>query len=91
MGGFFGCKLNLSMNQSGDIVSTAYRMGIQQADLKMLEQLVEGLKAKLHADRGYISQELKSNLKNQDIDLTTYHQKNMKSIQLSTSDEYHLK
>lgn len=41
----------------------------------MVEQLVEGLQAKLYADRGYISQELKSKLKEQGIDLMTYHRK----------------
>ncbi len=50
-----------------------------------------GLKAKLYADRGYISQDLKSRLKSQDIDLITYHRKNMQAIQLSESDQYHLK
>lgn len=61
------------------------------ADIKMVEQLVEGLQAKIHVDRGYISQELKSRLKDQAIDLITYHRKNMKSVQLPASDEYHLK
>ena len=59
MGWFFGCKLHLIMNQSGDMVSTALSNG-HTADIKMVEQLVEGLKVKLYADRGYISQELKS-------------------------------
>lgn len=57
----------------------------------MVEYLVDGLKAKLYADRGYISQELKSRLKTQNTDLITYHRKNMKSVQLSISDEYHLR
>ncbi|WP_166172222.1 IS982 family transposase [Acinetobacter sp. SA01] len=90
MGWFFGCKLHLIMNQSGEIVSTALSNG-HTADIKMVERLVEGLKVKLYADRGYISQELKSRLKSQGTDLITYHRKNMKSVQLSTSDEYHLK
>ena len=38
-----------------------------------------------------ISHELKSRLKNQGIYLITYHRKNMKSVQLPASDEYHLK
>lgn len=46
----------------------------------MVEQLVKGLKAKLYADHGYISQELKSRLKLQNIDLTKYHRKNMGSV-----------
>lgn len=61
------------------------------ANIKMVEQLVEGLKAKLYADRGYISHELKSKLINQDIDLITQHHKNMQVIQLSAEDEYHLR
>lgn len=90
MGWFFGCKLHLIMNQSGEIVRTALSNG-HTADIKMVEQLVKVLKAKLYADRGYISQELKSRLKAQGTDLVTYHRKNMKSVQLSTVDEYHLK
>ena len=57
----------------------------------MVEYLVDGLEAKLYEDRGYISQDLKSKLKDQGIDLITYHRKNMQSIQLCQSDEYHLK
>jgi hypothetical protein len=60
------------MNQSGDIVSTALSNG-HTADIKMVEQLVEGLKANLYADRSYISQELKSRLKSQATDLIKYH------------------
>src|SRR5690606_37746534 len=78
------------MNQFGEIVSSGLSNG-HVADIKMVEQLAEGLQAQLYADRGYISQELKSRLKEQGIDLITYHRKNMKSIKLSTSDEYHLK
>ena len=90
MGWFFFCKLHLIMNQSGDIVSTALSNG-HTADIKMVEQLVEGLKANIYADREYISQDLKSKLKNQDIDLITYHRKNMQAVCLSKADEYHLK
>lgn len=45
----------------------------------MVEHWVEGLEAKLYADRGDISQDLKSRLKDQSIDLITYHRKNMSS------------
>lgn len=90
MGWFYGCKLHLVMNQFGEIVNSALSNG-HIADIKMVEQLVEGFEAKLYADRGYISQDLKSKLKEQGVDLITYHRKNMQSIQLSASDEYHLK
>lgn len=77
MGWFFGCKLHLIMNQSGNIVSSALSNG-HTADLKMVEQLVEGLTVKLYADRGYISQALKLTLKGQGINLMTYHRKTCK-------------
>ena len=45
------------MNQSGGIVNTILSNG-HTADIKMVEQLVQGMIAKLYADRGYISHEL---------------------------------
>ena len=42
-------------NQSGKMVSTVLS-NRHTADIKMVEQLVEALKAKFYADRGYISQ-----------------------------------
>lgn len=54
----------------------------------MMEHFVEGLEAKLYADRGYMSQDLKSRLKAQGIDLITYHRKNMRFVQLCASDAY---
>ena len=41
MGWFFGYKLHLIMNQSGDMVSTA-SSNEHTANIKMVEQLVEG-------------------------------------------------
>jgi len=87
---FYGCILHIAMNQFGEIISSALSNG-HIADIKMGEHLVGGLEAKLYADRGYISQELKSRIKAQGIDLITYHQKKMQSVQLSASDDYHLK
>ena len=62
MGWFYGCKLHIVMNQSGEIACSALSNG-HVADIKMVEHLVEGLEAKLYADLGYISQDLKSKLK----------------------------
>lgn len=90
MGWFYGCKLHIAMNQFGEIACSALSNG-HIANIKMVEQLVEGSKAKIYADRGYISQDLKSRLKDKDIDLITYHRKNMQAIQLSVPDEYHLR
>lgn len=79
MGWFYGCKLHIVMNQFGEIVSSGLSNG-HVADIKMVEQLAESLQAQLYADRSYISQELKNKLKEQSIDLITYHRKNMKSM-----------
>lgn len=56
----------------------------------MMEHFVEDLEAKLYADRGYISQDLKIRLKAQGLDLITYHRKNIRSVQLCASDAYQL-
>ena len=50
------------------------------ADIKIVEQLIMRLKAKLYADRGYIAQNLKQSLKVQPIDLIIYHRKNMQTM-----------
>ena len=90
MGWFYGCKLHIAMNRFGEITCSALSNG-HVADIKMVEQLVEGFEARLYADRGYISQDLKSKLQDQGIDLITYHRKNMRSVELSAPDEHHLK
>ena len=48
MGWFFGCKLHVSMKHSGKMVSAALSNG-HTADIKMVEQLVKGLKPKADA------------------------------------------
>ena len=57
----------------------------------MVERLVKSLKATLHADRGYINQELKSRLKAQGIDLIAYHRKNMQVVSLDKANSYHFR
>lgn len=90
MGWFFGCKLHILMNKEGDIVRSCLSNG-HVADIKKVEELVDGLTARVYADRGYISQKLKDHLAQQGIDLVTYQRKNMQAIELSFTDEYHLR
>lgn len=90
MGWFFGCKLQLAMNASEDMLNTALSNG-HVTDIKMVEILVKGFKAKVYADNGYISQSLKEKLKLQGIDLVTYHRKNMNAIELSKTDQHYLR
>lgn len=53
--------------------------------------MVEGLIARVYADRGYISQKPKDHLARQGIDLVTYQRKNMQAIKLPFIDEYYLR
>ncbi|WP_143440866.1 transposase, partial [Klebsiella pneumoniae] len=86
----YGCKLHLLMNQEGEIVNSDLSNG-HIADLKKVEDLVNGLSATVYGDRGYISQPLKETLKEQGIDLITYPRKNMRVTLLPFSDEFHLR
>lgn len=52
MGWFYGCTLHVVINQYGEIVKSALSNG-HIADIKMVAHLVDGLEAKLYADRGY--------------------------------------
>lgn len=90
MGWFFGCKLHVVMNAAGKLINTVLSNG-HIADIKMVEKLVTGLNAKLYADRGYISKELRIKLKNQSVDLITYQRKNMQTIELSKEDVHYLR
>lgn len=64
------------MNADGDMLSTALSNG-HVADIKMVEDLVKGFKARVYADRGY--------------NLVTYYHTNMETIQLSKIDQQYLK
>ena len=66
MGWFYGCKLHIAMNQFGEIARSTLSNG-HIADIKIVEDLVEDMEAKIYADRGYISRDLKSRLKDQGI------------------------
>ena len=46
---------------------------------------------KIFGDRGYISETVKDKLGAQDIELITYHRKNMRPLQISSEDELMLR
>ena len=87
---FYGCKLHLLMNSEGQIVNTVLSPG-HIADIRKIEELVDGLLATVYGDRGYIGKSIKTKLLEQDIDLITYPRKNMRVSLLPFSDEYHLR
>jgi len=57
MGWFFGFKLHVVMNHKGELTAIKITPG-NVDDRAPLEEMVEGLKGKLLADKGYISKKL---------------------------------
>ena len=72
MGWLYGCKLHVLMDQDGEIVRTHLSNG-HAADIKIVEPLINQLNAKVYADRGYISANLKAKLENIGVELITHH------------------
>ena len=73
---FYGCKLHVLVNAQVQFIHTQLSNG-HTSGVKMLPKLAQGYIDKIFGDRGYISESMKDKLANQDIDLTTYHRRNM--------------
>ena len=90
MGWFYGFKLHLVINHTGDLLDVALTPG-NIDDRKPLRKFAERLHGSLYADRGYISKDLREDLREQDVNLVYKVRKNMKPLDLSVSDEVLLK
>ena len=91
MGWFYGFKLHLIINDSGELLDVALTPG-NTDDRKPLWGVSEGhLHGSLYADRGYISKDLREKLGKQGVDLVYKVRKNMDPLDLSVSDEVLLK
>ena len=90
MGWFYGFKLHLVINDSGEILDVALSPG-NTDDRKPLLKFAEGLHGCLYGDRGYISKDLREILREQGINLVYKVRKNMDPLELSVSDEVLLK
>ena len=90
MGWFYGFKLHLVINHTGDLLDVALTPG-NIDDRKPLRKFAERLHGSLYADRGYISKDLREDLREQDVNLVYKVRKNMKPQDLSVSDEVLLK
>ena len=86
MGWFYGFKLHLVINHTGDLLDVALTPG-NIDDRKPLRKFAERLHGSLYADRGYISKDLREVLREQGINLVYKVRKNMKPLDLSVSDE----
>ena len=92
MGWFYGFKLHLIINHTGDLLGVALTPG-NVDDRKPLWGMSPGagFHGSLYADRGYISKDLRDALGEQGINLVYKVRKNMQPLDLSVSDEVLLK
>ena len=90
MGWFYGFKLHLVINHTGTLLDVALTPG-NIDDRKPLRKFTERLHGSLYADRGYISKDLREELREQGVNLVYKVRKNMKPLDLSVSDEVLLK
>ena len=91
MGWFYGFKLHLVINGSGELLDVALTPG-NTDDRKPLRDFADRLHGSLYADRGnHISKDLRETLRQQGVDLVYKVRKNMKPLDLSVSDEVLLK
>lgn len=87
-GWFYGFKLHLVVNDSGDILSFFVTPGdVDDRNLEVIEKISSKLFGKLFADRGYISQKLFENLYSKGIHLITRLKKNMKNKLMLLQDK----
>ena len=91
MGWFYGFKLHLIINDTGELLDVALTPG-NTDDRKPLSTVSERhLHGSLYGDRGYISKALRQKLGKQGINLVYKVRKNMKPLEVSVSDEVLLK
>ena len=90
MGWFYGFRLHLVINHTGDLLDVAVTPG-NIDDRKPLRKFAERLHGSLYADRGYISKDLREELREQGVNLVYKVRKNMKPLDVSVSDEVLLK
>ena len=64
MGWFYGFKLHLAINEKGEVLDVALTPGNIE-DRKPLRKFAERLHGSLYADRGYISKDLREELREQ--------------------------
>lgn len=86
MGWFFGFKLHILINSSGEIVALKFTEA-NVDDRNPVPDMAEGLFGKLIGDKGYISKALREKLFEKGLELVTKIKKNMKPIEQSDFDK----
>lgn len=88
MGWFFGFKLHLVINETGEIVNFVFTKGnCDDRDMKVIEPISKNLFGKIFGDKGYVSQKLFDWLFSNGIQLITHIKNNMKNSLMSVSDK----
>ena len=90
MGWFYGFKLHLSINSTGDLLGVHLTPGNIDDRAPVLE-MTHRITGKLYGDRGYISAPLRQQLASEGVDLLYKVRKNMDPLALSETDEALLK
>ena len=85
-GWFFGFKLHLTVNDSGELLSWFVTPG-NCDDRKPVRHLAKGLWGKLFGDKGYLSNPLKLLLGEQNLELITKARKNQKNVEPLPSED----
>ena len=91
MGWFYGFKLHLIINETGDLLGVELTPGNTDDRQPLWGLSSERLFGNLYGDKGYISEDLRKFLKDQGINFCYKVRKNMKPLGLSISDEVLLK
>ena len=90
MGWFYGLKLHLIINHLGELLAVKVTAG-NTDDRKVVPELVGELQGALYGDKGYLSQALGEQLREQGIELFTTIRKNMKPQLMSLWDRLMLR
>jgi len=86
MGGFYGFKLHLVVNERGELLAFRITPG-HVDDRQPVPELTQGLSGKLVGDRGYISQQLFKVLGDRGLQLITKIRKNMHNKLMPLADK----
>lgn len=88
MGFFYGFKVHLIVSHKGDLLSFSITTGNKSDKNKSLvSKMCQDLFGKLFGDKGYISNPLRDDLKNKDIQLITKLNSNMKNKLINLNDK----
>ena len=90
VGYFFGFKLHLVINRHAEIVAFRLTAG-NVDDRKPVPKMVQAIKSKLYADRGYISKKLRKELLEKGVFLVTKLKKKMKNELMGLYDKLMLR